>query len=103
MGRPSNLERMSYGDLIALQDRITRLKAQRQAQQRDALRQTIADMAKAEGFELKELFGKNGGRHHVVLPKYRDPENPDRTWAGRGRMPNWMTQSGKPKETFLIR
>ncbi len=42
----------------------------------------------------------------TVAIKYRDPDNPENTWTGRGRMPRWMTAAiegkGAKKEDFLI-
>jgi DNA-binding protein H-NS len=41
----------------------------------------------------------------VVLPKFRNPEQPSETWAGRGKTPRWLAtqlQSGKSKEEFRI-
>lgn len=42
----------------------------------------------------------------TVAIKYRDPDNPENTWTGRGRMPRWMTAAiegkGAQKEDFLI-
>ena len=38
-------------------------------------------------------------------PKYRNPENPAETWAGRGLKPRWLVaavKSGKKPEDFLI-
>ena len=40
-----------------------------------------------------------------VAPKYRNPENPAETWAGRGLKPRWLTaaiKSGKKLEDFAI-
>jgi DNA-binding protein H-NS len=40
-----------------------------------------------------------------VAPKYRDPENPSQTWAGRGQAPRWLTayeQQGRKRDEFLI-
>jgi DNA-binding protein H-NS len=42
----------------------------------------------------------------VVQPKFRNPEHPSETWAGRGKTPRWLTaqlQSGKNKDEFRIR
>ena len=30
------------------------------------------------------------GRRRGVTPKYRNPDNPAETWAGRGRKPKWV-------------
>lgn len=38
-------------------------------------------------------------------PKYRDPENPNRTWVGRGKKPTWFTTAiagGLTEEDMLI-
>jgi DNA-binding protein H-NS len=41
-----------------------------------------------------------------VLAKYRNPNNPEETWAGRGKQPRWLAaqlRSGKMLDQFLIR
>ena len=38
-------------------------------------------------------------------PKYRDPEKPENTWAGRGKMPTWLKEkidAGASLDDFLI-
>jgi len=65
--------------------------------------------ARAYGYSLVELTGEtaegtttpakapkarkpktpNDGRAKVA-PKYRNPENPEQTWSGRGRSPKWV-------------
>jgi DNA-binding protein H-NS len=40
-----------------------------------------------------------------VAPKFRNPEQPSQTWAGRGKQPRWLTahlSSGKRIEDFRI-
>ena len=51
----------------------------------------------------------NGKAHPLkgrsVAPKYRDPENPSQTWAGRGQPPRWLTAyeaQGRKRDEFLI-
>lgn len=36
--------------------------------------------------------GKATGARAKVAPKYRNPNDPDETWSGRGRQPKWMQQ-----------
>lgn len=41
----------------------------------------------------------------VVVPKYRNPERPSETWAGRGKTPRWLTaqlKSGRLIDDFRI-
>jgi len=41
----------------------------------------------------------------TVFPKFRNPEQPSETWAGRGRKPRWLIaqlKSGKQIDDFRI-
>src|SRR5437899_12820219 len=41
-----------------------------------------------------------------VVPKYRNPDRPSETWAGRGKKPRWLAaqlKSGKRIDDFRIR
>lgn len=104
MAKNPSLDKMSFAELTAMQAEIGRLKAEKQNSERNALRQRLTDIARQNGFDIHELFGR--GRKGAVAVKYRDPKNPDNTWTGRGRMPRWMvaaTKGGKArKEDFLI-
>lgn len=106
MARATSLESMSYADLSQMQARIERLKAQKQNAERDELRQRIVAMVKEHGFEISDLFGRGRKGKGIVAVKYRDPQNPQNTWTGRGRMPRWLaaaTKGGKAKkEDFLV-
>ena len=47
--------------------------------------------------------GRAGGK---VAPKYRNPDDQQDTWSGRGRKPLWMAaqlKKGKKAEEFLIK
>jgi DNA-binding protein H-NS len=65
--------------------------------------------------ELSKLGGYTGGakrgrpagsgRRGAVAPKYRNPENPAETWAGRGLKPRWLAaaiKGGKKLDDFAI-
>ena len=42
----------------------------------------------------------------AVVPKYRNPDRPSETWAGRGKKPRWLAaqlKSGKRIDDFRIR
>jgi len=106
MARPSNLEKMSYAELSKLEMEIARIKAEKQSQERAALREKMAAMASEHGFDMAELFDKRRKGKGSVAVKYRDPSNSENTWTGRGRMPRWMVAATKgskaKKEDFLI-
>lgn len=105
MARPRNLAKMSYAELVRLRSEIEGAIARKQSQEKEALKQKLAEIAKQKGFTIDELLGK-GRRRGPVAIKYRDPKNPTNTWTGRGRMPRWMAAATKvrsvSKEDFLI-
>ena len=82
--------------------------------EKDDLRQAreAAERAAAEhGFSLAELAATGGGRRragrpaNVHPPKYRNPQNPEQTWSGRGRKPQWVKEaeeSGADLSAFQI-
>ncbi|RME14646.1 MAG: H-NS histone family protein [Alphaproteobacteria bacterium] len=84
-----------------------------EAEKRAALKAAEA-AARAHGYSLAEITGadlpslkgeKRTGTRGKVAPKYRNPENPDETWSGRGRAPRWMQAhlaAGGSKEDLAI-
>jgi DNA-binding protein H-NS len=70
------------------------------------VKEKIAALAREHGFDVRELVAPGKGRNGSVAVKYRDPQNPQNTWTGRGRMPRWMAQATKggkvKREDFLI-
>lgn len=106
MARLSGIEKMSHAELVELRAEIDRLIAEKQTSERAALKQRLADLAKAQGFSLDEIVGKGRKSRGAVPVKYRDPKNPENTWTGRGRTPRWIvaaTKGGRAKkEDFLI-
>lgn len=59
-------------------------------EQREKVRQMAIEMAQAEGLDINEIFGKKRAANGVV--KFRDPENPENTWTGLGRRPQWLNE-----------
>jgi DNA-binding protein H-NS len=63
------------------------------------------ELAKFDGHSGRGRRGRpagHGGRRASVAPKYRNPENPTETWAGRGLRPRWAVKGGKKLEDFAI-
>jgi DNA-binding protein H-NS len=71
----------------------------------EKLRKEAIELARSHGTTLRELFGRTPKGKSSLRIKYRDPQNPANTWAGRGRMPRWLAEaikSGKKREDFLV-
>jgi DNA-binding protein H-NS len=90
------------------------------------VRRKLTALARAEGYSVAELFGGGGAaapskkgasprpvrkstkgyKLGKVAPKYRNPQNPSETWAGRGQQPKWMASqiaAGRKLDDFLIK
>lgn len=89
-----DLSAMSRAELLQLQKDIEKaLKEAEQRERREALK--AAEKAAAEyGFSLSDLSAdakpRSTGKKSKTPPKYRNPENPEDTWSGRGRKPQWV-------------
>jgi DNA-binding protein H-NS len=99
-----NLKSMSIDKLSKLKDQID-----------SALRSKVADHRQTLKAELDRLTrfsaspshskGPRVGPRGPVAPKYRNPDNPSETWAGRGLKPRWLVaamRGGKKLEHFSI-
>ena len=67
---------------------------------------SVKTAAKSQGNMPSELGGRRG-EHSEASPsvKYRNPENPDMTWSGRGRRPAWIreaVEAGRSMSDFEI-
>ncbi|MDK3073400.1 H-NS histone family protein [Sedimentitalea sp. JM2-8] len=89
-----DLKAMSRKDLMKLKEDVAKaLKDAEVRERQEALR--AAERAAAEyGFSLNELSGGTGklgaSKGPKAAPKYRNPDNPEQTWSGRGRKPQWI-------------
>lgn len=101
-----NLDKMSRDELLDLQKQVnTALKSYDDRQKKEAHAKLEA-MAKDMGFSLADFAGGKGkGKSSGAAPKYVHPENPGKTWSGRGRQPQWYKDAlanGKSEADLLI-
>jgi DNA-binding protein H-NS len=100
-GTSMALKSMSIEKLVALRDQVEAALSSKVLEQRRALESELSKLGRFEGRKSSSKVARGGG----VAPKYRNPENPAETWAGRGLKPRWLTaaiKSGKQPEDFLI-
>jgi DNA-binding protein H-NS len=93
----TELNRMSTDDLWSLHVEVS---------------QVLQERIRAEKLRLEErlrqLQAPVSGRrpYPAVTPKYRNPDQPSETWAGRGKQPRWLVaqlRSGKRIDDFRIK
>jgi DNA-binding protein H-NS len=96
------LKTMPIDKLRDLHSKVEAAIHSKVTERRRELEAELAQLARYDGARTK--VGRGGARGSVAA-KYRNPENPSETWAGRGLAPRWMTaaiKAGKTKEDFLI-
>ena len=107
------LNNLSLKELIELQSDVATAIVDRKAADKAALKQKMAELVAESGFTLDELVngtkGKRGpkaGNGGTAPVKYRNPENPEETWSGRGRMATWLkdkiAKRGVKVEDFAV-
>lgn len=75
----------------------------RKKEAREKLEATAAEL----GYSVDELLGNARGSKPRTkgAPKYRHPENPSKTWTGKGRQPVWYKEhvdaGGDPAELAI--
>ncbi|MDD5394336.1 MAG: H-NS histone family protein [Thiothrix sp.] len=86
-----DISSLSVAELAALKGSIESIIEGRRESELLDLRQTFEDMAEKAGFTLEEVMqAAPTKKRAAVLPKYRNPDNHEQTWSGRGRKPGWV-------------
>ena len=100
---------MSVRELMALKESVDRALVEKRAEKSAAvedLRNRFTAEISRLGLTVHQVFGKGSAlRGRKLSPRYRDPSNPSRTWAGRGFMPVWLrvATGGEPAELAKYR
>ncbi len=105
----TDLHAMSRKDLVKLRGDVDKAIATVADREKRAALEAAERVAADHGFTLSELTGIAGGKASKMKPKspakYRNPENGDETWSGRGRKPRWILaaeSAGRSISDFLI-
>ena len=91
---------MSVDDLWSLHDKLAFILSRKLSEEKERLER-----------RLRQLNGGHTSLTHArrpyprVLPKYRNPDRPSQTWAGRGKKPRWIVaqlRAGRRLDDFRI-
>jgi DNA-binding protein H-NS len=100
-----NLKSMSLDRLVNLRDQVNSTLSAKVVDHRRSLESELSKLSRFQGrATTMSAFGRGAARGSVA-PKYRNPQNPSETWAGRGLKPRWMSaaiKTGKKMDDFLI-
>jgi DNA-binding protein H-NS len=98
------LKTMPIPKLQELARQVEGAIAEKVTERRRELESELSKLARFDGGERGGKVGRGGPRGSVA-PKYRNPESPTDTWAGRGLKPRWLVaaiKGGKSLDDFLI-
>ena len=105
MATINGLDKMSYAELLKLQERIEAAIAEKRVEDAATTKDALRAMAEKAGFSLTDLFGRRGSSKGSGVAKYRNPKDSSQTWTGRGRKPNWLVEAvkkGAKLDSFTI-
>jgi DNA-binding protein H-NS len=102
--KKNDLESMSVDQLWALHEKVAAKLAIKLAKEKITLEKRLMQLNRP--LLAREIAEKRDRRPYpAVLPKFRNPDQPAETWAGRGKQPKWLTRqlkSGKRMDDFRI-
>lgn len=105
MSQQIDLESMDKAQLIELRKEVDKaIDTHDKRMRQNALSEARA-AAEKHGFKLEDIL-QGGSPKQVNPPKYQHPEDPKKTWTGRGRKPAWVSEhleAGKSLEDLKIK
>lgn len=89
--------KLGFDELLALKQKVDREIAARQDTEVEVLKSKVVAVADALGMAPAELLGIKAEpaerrTKRQVRIKYRDPDQPNNTWSGKGRVPKWLQE-----------
>lgn len=101
----SELKQMGVEDLWSLHLEISATLSKKLEEKRRLVDQRIKQLSQKPS-EAASLVRSERRPYPPVLPKFRNPDLPSETWAGRGKKPRWLTKllrAGGRLDDFRIR
>jgi DNA-binding protein H-NS len=100
-----NLKGMSVETLQNLIADAQNLLDKYEKERRKAVIKEIQDLAASANLSVEIKEGDKVITSSKGVPRYRNPNDPQQTWSGRGKRPNWLNkalESGKKLDDFTV-
>ncbi len=100
-----NLENLNVDELRAITENAQQLITQKQHERLHDAYVQFENIAKDSGCSIDEILKAGEGLEKKRSIKYRNTENSNDTWTGRGRKPTWLVEAlsaGKNLQDFAI-
>jgi DNA-binding protein H-NS len=102
--KQNSLKSLSIDELWMLHEQLDATLAEKITAEKKVLEERLRLLTKAH-VEQTGRASRRRRPYPPVLPKFRNPDEPSETWAGRGKQPRWVRKqlrSGKRMEDFRI-
>jgi DNA-binding protein H-NS len=100
----NDLESLSIDELWRFREEVARALATRMAVEKHRLKNRLLQLTRqTQADQMGDGIKRRS--YPAVFPKYRNPNRPFETWAGRGKRPRWLAAelgSGKRLDDFRI-
>jgi DNA-binding protein H-NS len=91
------IEALSIEELKALIEKAQNSIEQKKAGEIEAIRERMVEMAKRVDMAPEEVLNYSSRKRRPSKPKYRNPNDPEKTWTGRGKPPRWLKEMEDPE------
>lgn len=93
----TSIASLALEELVSLKADVENLIKQKQKEHKKKLYSQMQQLAQVAGFEtVEEFISSQKGRSPRsdkgvrLPPKYRNPDDEQQTWSGKGRKPGWV-------------
>jgi DNA-binding protein H-NS len=100
----AELEQMGVDKLWKLHGEISDILAVKIVAEKEVLDNRLSRL-QTKSLPEPETRASERRPYPRVFPKFRNPDDPSETWAGRGKQPRWLTahlRSGRRVDDFRI-
>ena len=101
-----NLDKLNLKELHEIRAKAAKQIESRKKSEIKKIRKEINGLIKENGLTLSDIYPSMKPASKITAaPKYRNPDNTEETWAGRGRKPKWLEAkiaAGSKEDEFLI-
>ncbi len=102
-----DLSELNLEELLFLHSELPKFISKARKAEKLALKEQMEAMAAEAGFSLDEIVNnKNKTQIGFVKAKYRNPNDFNQTWSGRGEKPAWVEEfikdDGKLEDLLII-
>lgn len=108
---PNDLSEIPYDQLNELIGRLSIIKKEHDAEQLKGCWKEFEMCAEGIGISIDEAIDmcieddNKTTKKRSLRVKYKDPENPNNSWAGRGKLPIWLKDyeaAGRDRSEFKV-